>query len=213
MQEISRKERERLAREEDILNAAESIFSTVGVDEASMEEIARKAQFTRKTVYQYFNSKEALLSAVVLRGFKTLLSSLQQEEHISSSGFDKLRVLGRAYYQFYRDHSAFFGLMNHSARVKAAGEDATKKEFDEVDKALFQLVSTAIAEGKADGTIRMDMDEAMGTFSIIFALTGFFYQMSITGKSFTEHLSIDNDRFVQYTLDLLLAGFCTPQQP
>jgi AcrR family transcriptional regulator len=207
MQDISRKERERLAREEDILVAAEKIFSTMGVDGASMEEIAQAAQFTRKTVYQYFGSKEVLLSAVVLKGFKLLLSYLQQETGIPCSGYEKLRSMGRAYYRFYQDYTSFFGLMNYSARVKQLGGEAARSEFEKVDSALFQSVYKVIDDGKADGSIWTGVDTIMGTASVIFCLTGFFYQYSITGKSFTEHLSLDGDSFVQYTLDKLLETF------
>ncbi len=213
MQEISRKERERQVREDDILNAAEEIFSVLGVDGASMEEIARKAQFTRKTVYQYFNSKEMLLSAVVMRGFKILLDYLRKETDCGSTGYDRLRIMGRAFFQFYKEKTAFFAMMNYSSRVRSLEDSKIGTEFDSVNKALFQLVSGAITDGITDGSIRPDIDVAMGTSSVIFALTGFFFQYSITGKTFTEYLSLDSDKFVQFTLDLLLDGFNAHTQP
>lgn len=45
---ISRKEKEKLVREKDIINAAEKVFTMIGYNGASMEAIAKESQFTRK---------------------------------------------------------------------------------------------------------------------------------------------------------------------
>lgn len=207
MKEMPRKEREKMTRDGDILNAAEKIFGSVGVESASMDEIAREAQFTRKTLYQHFGSKEELLSAVVLRGFKLLLSYVRDGVDETASGFERLRMMGRAFYGFYREHTEFFNLINYSSRLKTNGNEEQRKESGEVDSALFQLIAKSINDGKADGSVRSDIDTVMGTASVMFTITGFFVQYSVTGKSFTAHLSLDAEKFVYYTLDLLLDSF------
>jgi AcrR family transcriptional regulator len=209
MPDVTRKDREKLAKDEDILNAAEKIFGSTGVEGASMDEIAREAEFTRKTLYQHFGSKEELLSAVILRGFRQLLSSVKEGVDERASGFERLRAMGRVYYAFYQEHNVFFHLINYSSRMKAIGKPEQRNAFEEIDKELFQVIARAIKDGKADGSVRGDIDTVMGTSSVIFAITGFFFEYSLTGKTFTEHLSLDGDKFVQYTLDLLLEAFRT----
>lgn len=204
MKEISRREREKQAREEDILDAAERIFGSQGVDAASMDEIARAADFTRKTLYQHFGSKDELLCAVLLRGFRRILDCMRSGVGGSPNGFDRIKAIGNVYYAFYREHTDFFRLINYSSRMKAVGREEQKSEFDRIDRELFQAMAKALADGKADGSIRGDVDVAMATPSIIFTVTGFFFEYSATGKSFTEHLGLDGEKFVQYTLDLLL---------
>jgi AcrR family transcriptional regulator len=88
MPDISRKEREKQAREDEILDAAEKVFGKMGYEGALMEDIAREAQFTRKTLYQHFGGKEELLSAVVLRGFGRLLSRVRDSCAGVSGGFE-----------------------------------------------------------------------------------------------------------------------------
>lgn len=51
MENLTRREREKLIREEEILSAAEKIFCEKGYDSASMDEIAIVAQFTKRTIY------------------------------------------------------------------------------------------------------------------------------------------------------------------
>ena len=55
-----RKERERQRREEykeTILHAAESIIVRKGYRATTMDDIAREAQFSKATLYNYFRSK------------------------------------------------------------------------------------------------------------------------------------------------------------
>jgi AcrR family transcriptional regulator len=73
----SRRERERQARGDEIVAAAEALFAAHGYAGASMDEIARAAEFTKRTVYQYFASKEELFYAVVLRGMRQLLAYVE----------------------------------------------------------------------------------------------------------------------------------------
>jgi AcrR family transcriptional regulator len=48
---VERKNRERLNRKIDILNAAERIFYKKGFEYSTMDDIAKEAEFTKKTIY------------------------------------------------------------------------------------------------------------------------------------------------------------------
>ncbi len=61
---LCRKERERLARQQDILTAARELFLRQGYHETTLEEIARHAEFGKGTIYNYFDSKEDLFLAI-----------------------------------------------------------------------------------------------------------------------------------------------------
>lgn len=118
MDTLSRKEKEKQLREEDIINAAEKIFAAKGYSCTSMEEIAKEAQFTRKTIYQYFVDKEDLYFAVIIRGFQRLLRYFKEETKNKENGFEKLRSLGNAYYRFYLDYPETLELMNYVGYIK-----------------------------------------------------------------------------------------------
>jgi TetR/AcrR family transcriptional regulator len=73
----SRRDRERAAREADIIAAAEKLFYTKGFENTSMDEIAKYAEFTKKTIYQYFKSKEDLFYAVASKNVNVLLGRIR----------------------------------------------------------------------------------------------------------------------------------------
>ncbi|MFL0250940.1 TetR/AcrR family transcriptional regulator [Clostridium neuense] len=204
MNTISRREREKQAREEDIINAAEKIFIKEGYNEASMEQIARECQFTRKTLYQYFANKEDLYYTVVIRGFTKLLEYFEKEIKNGTTGFEKLQNLGFAYYKFYKDFSGIFALMNYVGYVKSKKESEDKlKEFNKITDSVAQQVAKIIDEGKKDGTIRTDVDTMSLTLSSEFSLTGFFHMLSVSGKTFMSHFSLNEEEFIRFNINLL----------
>ena len=60
----SRRERRIAARQAQILDAAESVFSQKGYERATTREIAEAADVSEGTLYNYFSSKSDLLDAV-----------------------------------------------------------------------------------------------------------------------------------------------------
>jgi AcrR family transcriptional regulator len=52
-------------RPDAILDAALAVFTDVGYDRATVEEIARRARVSKGTVYLYFTSKKAMIEALV----------------------------------------------------------------------------------------------------------------------------------------------------
>ncbi len=55
------------ARPDEILDAALAEFTAVGFDAARMEDVAKRAGVSKAAIYLYFESKAALLQALVLR--------------------------------------------------------------------------------------------------------------------------------------------------
>jgi AcrR family transcriptional regulator len=52
------------AKRRQIMEGAAKVFSTLGFDVASMNDVAREAQVSKATLYVYFQDKEHLFSAV-----------------------------------------------------------------------------------------------------------------------------------------------------
>ncbi len=57
---LGRKERYRFLRKTDIIRAAEHVFALKGFHKATIQDIARQAQYATGTVYLYFEDKNSL---------------------------------------------------------------------------------------------------------------------------------------------------------
>ena len=68
---------ERKMRQSRILSGALTVFKERGLDGATMDEIANAAGFGKATLYYYFKSKEDVLSAILVDGWKKIWESLE----------------------------------------------------------------------------------------------------------------------------------------
>ena len=206
MENLSRREREKKIREEEIITAAEKIFCQKGFEEASMDGIAAEAQFTKRTLYQYFTNKEDLYFAVILlKGFRKLFNYLQEAAENEETGFMKIYHSSIGYYKFYKEYPEMLKLMSYIGYVKKKSKEDSerRKELVAFNNEIFKWVAKLIEEGKRDGSICNDLDTAKTSFSIVFMITGFFNQITASGETFTEHFALKLEEFIFFNIDLL----------
>ena len=92
-----RKEREKLQRRLDIINAAEEIFFDKGFDNATMDDIAAKAELSKGTLYLYFNSKEELYKEMAIKGQKILYNLFSDAITNEPNGLCRVRGIGKSF--------------------------------------------------------------------------------------------------------------------
>lgn len=100
-QRAQRKQREYEARRQEILCAAEELFSKNGFFKTSMAEIAAAVQFAMGTVYRFFKSKEEIYISIVEVKVEELASHLEKEMAAVNSASEKIR----AFIQAKLDHA------------------------------------------------------------------------------------------------------------
>ena len=103
----SRKEREKEQRRKEIIDAAEKRFFDKGYDNVSMNDISKEVELSKATLYLYFENKEELFFAIVLRGTRILNAMIREAVNDVENGIDKVTAFRMAYHEFtknYPDH-------------------------------------------------------------------------------------------------------------
>lgn len=173
-------------RRNEIIDAAEEVFFTKGFNNATMDDIARKAEYTKRTIYTYFDSKEQLYQAIIYRGFKILnqLNIVALEKTTDLNGFQKLKVLAESYLQYIQEFPHYFlTINNHQFSIE---EIQTENScFEEGEIAIKQLIDI-LKEGVGDGSIQSGID-IYGTAFILYAqMMGFGNLLINKEKYYTE---------------------------
>jgi AcrR family transcriptional regulator len=75
---IKRKEREKEARREAILDAAVRMFTREGNYDPTLDEIAAEAELSKGTIYNYFKDKHYLFAALLIRCHETATQHLEE---------------------------------------------------------------------------------------------------------------------------------------
>ena len=91
-----RKEREKLQKRQNIIDAAEIVFFSKGYDMTKMEDVAKEAEFSKGTLYLYFKSKEELYLEIVSRAERILYDLFEKATIDEPNGLCKVRAIGEA---------------------------------------------------------------------------------------------------------------------
>ncbi|MDA8424925.1 MAG: TetR/AcrR family transcriptional regulator [Treponema sp.] len=165
-----RSDKARGFRREDIVDAAERIFFSKGVAAATMDDVAREAEYTKKTLYAYFSGKDELYDAIVLRGFETLNRLFDQvvKERPEAKGFDRLVSLGRAYITFIVEHAAYFEAIAfyESRREKSAVPSELADAVETEGNRSTELLIGCVRKGIADGSVSGELDPVRTAFAL-----------------------------------------------
>lgn len=201
---LSRKERERLSRESDIISAAESFFITKGFENTTMDDIAKSAEFTKRTVYQYFVSKENLFYAVIIRRVNELFSNVTNSISGQKTGIENIKAIRTSLFDFVKTHPDIYRLMNYAQYISSDPESIPNyKELAKLNIELFSLFHRVIEQGTKDGSIRSDFKIPIGIFSLFFITTGFINRVSESGETYSKRFGFSTEELVTFTFDML----------
>lgn len=110
---IARSELEKEKRRNDILNAAEKLFFSKGYENVSLKDISKEVKFSRSTIYLYFENKEELFFAIVLRGIRIMNTMIKEEVKKAKTGFEKIPLFRNAYYKFSKEYRDYLHAYNY----------------------------------------------------------------------------------------------------
>ncbi|HBE78946.1 MAG TPA: hypothetical protein DDW65_14385 [Firmicutes bacterium] len=186
-----RKEQVRKIRQEDIINAAEKVFFTKGIRNATMDEVAEAAEYSKKTIYTYFTSKEQIYDAIISRAYK-ILNSLAKEAFEKShpaNGFEKVLLIGQTFLNFENTFPKHFQAM---AEYDNRDEDLTSEDqfkmanYTESNKSA-DLIIQSIREGIEDGSIFKELDPVSTAFVLYGNIIGFI------------NIILKKEKYIMYT--------------
>ncbi|MEV0380758.1 TetR family transcriptional regulator [Nonomuraea sp. NPDC050643] len=107
-------------RREQLLDAALTVFAAKGVDGASVKDLAAAAAVTPGLLYRYFDSKEALVQALLAeRGFLPRLRELLTADHGARPARQVLTELLEAFDRLLADNADLVAVFFGTTRARA----------------------------------------------------------------------------------------------
>ncbi len=187
-----------------ILNAAEHLMKNnpKGIDGVTMDDIAKAAEFTKRTVYQYFLSKEEIHFAIMIRGHEGMIASLNKAIHDQQTGLERLLEAGKALYQYSQDEPLrFWAVMayeNQESDFKVS--QSLIEELYRLGEISMGMLIDTIKRGKEDGSMLPNLDETTTAFVIWSFLLGVLNTAKTKKNYMTYMHKIDLDSWINDAL-------------
>jgi TetR/AcrR family transcriptional regulator len=100
-----------------ILEAALAAFASRGYDVVSLDALASELGISKQTILYWFESKDALLSAVIERGAAQLSQELERALQVDANGFDRVEIVVRSVFRMAAQRPELLGLLREVARL------------------------------------------------------------------------------------------------
>lgn len=155
-----RREREKDATRQKILDAARELFATQGYEAVSLRRIANAIEYSPTAIYVYFKDKAELMKELCCQDFEAFAAKVGESAR-GEDPIERIRLAGQVYIRFAQEHPNHFRLMfmtKHAQEVLLVDE----KELDEQGRGdpsrdAYAFLMESIREVIAQGQIRDDL--------------------------------------------------------
>ncbi|MGZ0192655.1 MAG: TetR/AcrR family transcriptional regulator [Acidimicrobiales bacterium] len=155
----------RPSRWNDVVEAAAVVFNERGYHATRLEDIAEALGMQKGSLYNYIDSKEALLLAVVTPPATQLLDSLSTLAESDLPASEKIRLVARGHARILEEYLPYVAVYVH----EIAGQSHSEK-WREMDRSYVRHLSAIIDDGRQTGLFDPATDPLISAMALIGAL-------------------------------------------
>lgn len=189
-----------------IMTAADRLFKVKGVDKTTMDDIAKEAEYSKATLYVYFESKEEIVNAIYLNGMQLLkkkLSDAIRGESDWRKGYDA--VCG-AMMRFYQENPATYDAVagELSAADGVAEEVKGQREIKQATDQVVEIMADFLKRGEAGGIVVLERDPREVALLMWAAISGMVRMARRRGTYFRQELGVPGEDYLRHGTDFVL---------
>ncbi|GCE04727.1 TetR/AcrR family transcriptional regulator [Dictyobacter aurantiacus] len=185
----SLKEKQRQEREELILQATQELLLERGYYETSMGEIAQRVGVAKGTLYQHFESKEALMIALFKREFHDLHVAIENIASMQVGAQEKITLMiDTLCYHLAEKHPVFF-IIRNASDLEAEIHEEIKEYFNGMRARISVILDGGKAEGIFNASLPTEvMVEALFGIIVSRLFKNFHQRQQVTYEDLVGHL-------------------------
>ncbi len=189
-----------------IIRAARQLFEEKGIEATRVDDIAREADYSKSTLYVYFQSKEDILNHILYEQIvmlKELIQDCGQRETDTEKCF---YVICEELVKYRDKYPVYFELMLGEIRVTPQDlkEENVLAGIYRVGEELNEVIKTILEKGIEEGYIRKDI-EIIPT--VLFLWSEISQTISLANKKqeyLEMRLRMKKEEYMKYGFDMIL---------
>lgn len=191
---------------ESIIKIAETLFEKNGVENTTMNDIAREAEYSKATLYVYFKNKEEIVSCIILKSMKMLYDRIQTATHTGNDLLAKYYGICNELTTYCDDYPLYFQTVLQEINVDVDNEDTPPvfREIFELGEQINKLIGEYFADGIKQGVFRLDIKIPETVFIFWASLSGIILMAWKKQKYIEQAMNTTKQEFLKYSFDTLL---------
>jgi len=144
---------------DNIAAAAKKLFETKGIDATTVDDIARKAQYSKSTMYVYFHGKEDILQYILLEQMILLKEMIAKVTKLNLEFQETYFALCREMVKYQKKYPVYFDLLLKEIQIsqKDLEEENTCALIynvgEEINDIILSLLKSAVEKKEVRGDI------------------------------------------------------------
>jgi AcrR family transcriptional regulator len=205
-----RKRQEKEIRRKDIIDAAERVFFSKGFENASMDEVAKEAEFSKRTVYIYFNSKEQIYFEIMIRGYQLLIKMIENSFDLKPpcNALDELHNIFFTFFEFSRNCPEYFeAIMEYETKDsddQVSVKNESKAECYRLGEVIFGYLFHALQKGVAEGSLQSGLDTEQAALILWACTIGVYNTGKKKGNYLKNYHGVDPNKFIAESFQLII---------
>ena len=203
--------RRKVARPQELLEAALELFVEKGLAATRAEEVAKLAGVSKGTLYLYYPSKDELFKAVV-RAYLTqvIVEGSDVVDQFKGSSSELLQILAQTWWSRVGQSKAS-GIIKLIIAEAANFPDLAQFYMDEVVAPSHQLLSRAVQRGMDQGEFRQ-MDVTSVVLALVAPVQFLVVYQQCANACAVNPIPMQPDTFIRTQIELLLRGLEAPKK-
>ena len=189
-----------------ILAAAERLFAEKGTEKTTMDDIARESEYSKATLYVYFQSKEEIVNAILLSSMVLLQKKIQAAVEHYGNWFHAYDAVCEAIIRFYGENPAAYEstYIALTTDVDESSLDKGTRDILQVADATNAMLANFLRQGAAEGVVRIALppDETVVLFWA--ALSGMVKMADNKSGTVGRSLKVSREDFLRHGARMLL---------
>lgn len=189
-----------------ILAAAERLFAERGTEKTTMDDIAREAEYSKATLYVYFQSKEEIVNAILLSGMVLLQKKIKEAIESNSNWFQAYDAVCDAIIRFYGENPTAYEAATGDLPLEASTEELNKglKDIMRVGDETNEILANFLERGAAEGAVRIELPPAETVLLFWSALSGMVGMAERKDQYVMRSIGLDRETFLKHGARMLL---------
>ena len=201
-----RRKREKDQRRSAILNAARKLFFEKGFRYVTVENIARKAELSKGSIYLYFNSKEEIYTQILLNDIDKFNKKSSLIFQNGKSAAELVMDFAFIYVDFFLNDRELFRIMMtfmlHTEDMNLA--ETVNQHIIEVTNNTVKIIETILQQGIEKGEFPSDINLRLSRNAMWGLLNGIISLHLFTGKEAHKEERIRSA--MKASLDIFING-------
>ena len=200
MEQMSKKEAVAALHRARIMAAAERLFSEKGYEQTTIEDISKTSEYSRRTIYTYYESKGDILHHIIEKGLQALKADIENAVNNHAGFVEACRAVCSAMSRYRAECPHSLESLNRSgaAKIEPLAISDTVKSILRLGTEINDILEALIVRGQESGEVRKDIVPVLTVYVLSTSLDSLLALAETKGKFICAQNGMAEDEFLDY---------------